>query len=486
MLEEDKIENIIGRFGKYQRWIFVLLTISRLPTDYQLVNVVFLLPNVQYTCLDEEAYNQTNYCPCKNPQYDLSDIGNSVTSTFGLICEKRHLASLGQSILQAGILVGGIFYGYLSDRYGRRTAVFLALFCEVLFVSLSAATTQFWMFVVMRFLIGTAVGGTMLCAYIMLVELSGKSFRPYLAGMIDISLIISYFTLPILAYYLRDWRKLQLTVSLPWLYVAVIYFVLPESPRWLITTGQKDKAVEVLSSIAKRNNRPTENIRVAVENLVYEEEISNRQQQHGTYLDLFRTPKVRAYTFITAFIWLSISHTFFGINQYIGRLEGNIYINVIFSSIGLIPGMTLVVIASLYLNRRLAVVISCGVAAISLIVFIFIPSNMNNLILVFAVIGQTGAFTAFAQIYLYSSEIFPTIIRNSAMGFASMFARFGGFIAPFVVNIGIEWVSIVIFSLLVTFAGISCYFLPETKGTVLLNTIDETENSVKKLTDDVN
>ncbi|CAG9562564.1 unnamed protein product [Danaus chrysippus] len=375
MSEEDKIENIIGRFGKYQRWILFLVTISRLPTDYQLVNVVFLLPNVQYTCLDEEAYNQTNHCPCKNPQYDLSDIGNSVTSTFGLICEKRHLASLAQSTLQAGILVGSIFYGYLSDRYGRKIAVSAALFCEVVFVSLSAVTTHFWLFVATRFLMGTAVGGTMLCAFIMLVELSGKSFRPYLAGMIDLSLVISYLTLPIISYFLRDWRKLQLVLSLPWLYVALIYFVLPESPRWLITTGQKDKAVEILSYIAKWNNRSTENIRAVVENLVCEEEIRNRQQQH--------------------------------------------------------------------------------------------------------VIGQAGALTAFDQIYLYSSEVFPTIIRNSAMGFASVFARFGGFVAPFVVNIGTEWISIVIFSLLASFGGISCYFLPETKGKVLLNTIDETEKCNK-------
>lgn len=58
-----------------------------------------------------------------------------------------------------------------------------------------------------------------------------------------------------------------------------------------------------------------------------------------------------------------------------------------------------------------------------------------------------------------------------------MFARFGSFTAPFVVNIGIEWVSITIFCVLAFVAGSLCYFLPETKDTVLLNTIEQIEKA---------
>lgn len=236
--------------------------------------------------------------------------------------------------------------------------------------------------------------------------------------------------------------------------------------------------MQIYFYIIFRNKRPTENIRSTVENVIKQIEKEERKQ-HGTYMDLFKTPKVRAYTLIMALIWMCCANSFFGVNQYIGRLQGNIYLNVMLSAVSLIPGLILVIFASLYLRRKIGVVVSFFTAGISLLVFLIIPSNMRAVELTFALVGLTGAYTAFVQIYLHSSEIFPTVIRNSALGFVSVFARFGGLIAPFVVNIGIEWISIAIFSSSAFCAGCLCYFLPETKDTVLLNTIDQTEKKEK-------
>lgn len=223
-----------------------------------------------------------------------------------------------------------------------------------------------------------------------------------------------------------------------------------------------------------RNNRPTNNIEAIVEKV---ELLNKNHQQTGSYMDLFKTPNIRAYTMIAAFIWMFCSHTFFGINQYIGRLQGNIYLNVMLSAACLTPGLILVIFATLHLRRKVSVIFSFTISAVSLLVFILIPTNNRAATLAFAIIGLIGAYTSFVQIYLYSSEIFPTVIRNTAIGFASMFARFGGFIAPFVVNIGIEWVSILIFSSVAFSAAMLCYFLPETKSTTLPNTIEQREQA---------
>ncbi|XP_014369567.2 organic cation transporter protein [Papilio machaon] len=474
MTDIDHIENAIGRFGLYQTWILFLVTISRYPTEFQLTNVVFILPSVDYVCLDEQASNATNYCPCENPEYDTSVIIDSVTTTWDLICGRTQLASLAQSMLQVGILAGSLLYGYISDRYGRKIATCLAFTTTVIFVIISAVVPEIWMFLVCRFLIGTGVGGTMLCSYILVIELSGKSFRAYLTGLFEISYLTGYLVHPIIAYYVREWRYLQLVTSVPWVFVLLNFWLLPESPRWLITMGKKEEAISILTTIAKRNNKPTDNITSIVDKIEQETQ-QERKQEYGSYIDLFKTPKIRTYSIIIAFVWFCCAHTFFGINQYIGRLQGNLYLNVMLSAASLIPGIVLVILASLYLRRKLAVITSFSTAAISLLVFIFIPDSAQAVSLTFAIIGQLGAYTSFVQVYLYSSEVFPTIIRNSAMGFASMFARVGSFIAPFVVNIGIEWISITIFSVLAFCAGFLCLLLPETKNIVLLNTIQETE-----------
>ncbi|XP_075975242.1 organic cation transporter protein-like [Anticarsia gemmatalis] len=470
-MDEDPIETAIGRFGKYQTWILFLITVGRFPTEYQLTNVVFIIPSVEYKCLDN---NVTNYCPCANPEYDTSSVVSSVTSEWNLICDKTSLASLAQSMFHVGILAGSLLLGYISDRYGRKIVVLISLFFEVVFVAISAAVPVFWMFIVFRFLIGVMVGGTMLCCYVLLIELCGKSFRPYIIGLQEIPFILGYVTLPIIAYFVRDWRPLQLATSLPWIIVAVYYWLIPESPRWLITVGKRKEAIELLTYIAKINSLPTDNI----EAIVAKVEIATKNQQAtSTYADLFKTPKIRLYTMITAFIWMFCSHTFFGLNQYIGRLQGNIYLNVMLSAACLAPGLIIVVIATLYFRRKVTVMGSFITAAVSLFVFIFIPSDLRAVSLAFAIIGLIGAYTSFVQTYLFTSEVFPTVIRNTAIGFASIFARFGGFIAPFVVNIGIEWASILIFSGIAFGAAVLCYFLPETKDITLPNTIEQRERA---------
>nr|XP_049703645.1 organic cation transporter protein isoform X4 [Helicoverpa armigera] len=473
-MDEDPIETAIGRFGKYQTWILFLISVGWFPCEYQLNNVVFLIPSVEYKCLDN---NVTNYCPCNNPEYDTSTIVSSVTSEWDLICNRTHLASLAQSMMQIGILFGSLLFGYFSDRSGRKSVVLTSLFLEVVFIIISAVVPYFWLLLVCQFLIGVAIGGSMLSCYILAVELCGKSFRPYLSGLIEVSFLISYITLPIIAYFVRDWRQLQLVTSVPWVIVIVYYWLIPESPRWLITVGRKKEAIDILTHIAKKNNRPTDNIEAIVEKVELLNRNDSKNQQKVTYIDLFRTPKIRVYTIITALIWMFCSHTFFGINQYIGRLQGNLYLNVLLSAACLTPGLIIVIIATLYLRRKVSIISSFTTAAVSLLVFIFIPSDMRAATLAFAIIGLIGAYTSFVQVYLYSSEIFPTVIRNTAVGFASMFARFGGFIAPFVVNIGIEWVSILIFSSVAFSAAILCYFLPETKATTLPNTIEQRERA---------
>lgn len=127
----------------------------------------------------------------------------------------------------------------------------MSFFMEPATVALSALVPQFWMFVVCRFLIGTGLGGSMLGCYVLLIELSGKSFRSYSTGLNETAHILGYIVLPLVAYFVRDWRRLQLVTSVPWLLVIVCYWFLPESPRWLITVGKKDEAISLLMKIAK-------------------------------------------------------------------------------------------------------------------------------------------------------------------------------------------------------------------------------------------
>ena len=82
------------------------------------------------------------------------------------------------------------------------------------------------------------------------------------------------------------------------------------------------------------------------------------------------------------------------------------------------------------LGRKLPYVLSLFGAGVSLLAIFFI-GNDKLLIIILAMVGKFCVSASYAIIYLYSSELFPTSIRNSCMGACSMMARIGGMFAHY-------------------------------------------------------
>ncbi|KAI8500763.1 hypothetical protein Bbelb_215810 [Branchiostoma belcheri] len=100
-------------------------------------------------------------------------------------------------------------------------------------------------------------------------------------------------------------------------------------------------------------------------------------------------------------------------------------------------------------------------------------------------LAMTGKFcitASFAVIYIFSAEIFPTVVRQIGIGMSSMNARVGGMVAPFVNLLGRHWAPMpyVIFGGASIAAGLLALLLPETVGRKLPETIEEAENIGKK------
>jgi len=52
-----------------------------------------------------------------------------------------------------------------------------------------------------------------------------------------------------------------------------------------------------------------------------------------------------------------------------------------------------------------------------------------------AMLGKVGISAAYAIIYVWSAELYPTVIRNVGMGISSTFANIGGMISPYIADI---------------------------------------------------
>lgn len=108
--------------------------------------------------------------------------------------------------------------------------------------------------------------------------------------------------------------------------------IIPESPRWLLAVGKLSKAEQILMKAAGRNKIPVENVKTAIETYESNREIRHKQNQEKYNIThLFRTPNLRLKTICICINWFVCGSCFFGLAQYMGYIDGNIFVNVAIS-----------------------------------------------------------------------------------------------------------------------------------------------------------
>jgi len=100
------------------------------------------------------------------------------------------------------------------------------------------------------------------------MEITGTKYRQLAGTGIQCFFAAGQITLSILAYYIRTWRELQLAITIMSLPVILIYFLVPESPRYLLGKGKVEEVDHIVRKIAESNNKDFKKIEIMSENLM--------------------------------------------------------------------------------------------------------------------------------------------------------------------------------------------------------------------------
>ncbi|XP_047025294.1 organic cation transporter-like protein [Helicoverpa zea] len=471
----DLIQRVIGSFGKYHLWLCLLIFLTKFPVAFHQMAILFLSPKVSYSCGISEL---NNTCPCPDPTYDTSIFSRTIIMEWDLICERKWLTSFTQTLFQLGTLLGSVLFGMASDRFGRKYPLLVAVVIQLSCGVAAAYVPDFWTFTFLRFFVGMSVGGTMVTGFVIVMEFVGTQYRDVISALYQVPFNLGHMLLPVFAYFFRDYSDFQLSISVPVIVLLSYFFLIPETPRWLLAVKRTEEAINVLERVAKVNKRPTENIRADIE--AYQASLEKHQLKKGNILDLFRTPNLRKNIIAMAFNWLTCSYCFYGVSQYVGQLSGNAFINVAISASVTLLGTFVSIPLLKFIGRKSIVIIFHLICAFCLIILAVIPEGIGSVVL--ASIGVVSSFIVFVVVYLYCTELFPTVVRNAALGFSSMSARIGSMIAPFVIGMRDKalWMPPVAFAALPLIAAGITFLLPETKGCELTTTIEEGEAFGKK------
>ncbi|XP_011312309.1 organic cation transporter protein [Fopius arisanus] len=509
----DTIQEAMGVMGPWQIIITVALSLVNFPVAWHQLSIVFLAPPANFTCINPTPVdNKTVYSTedtqcfvnvtlltssnitelgspvkCTQFEYDKSVFDSTIITEWDLICDRQQLANIAQSCTMFGILVGNMVFSMMADRIGRKIPLMIAVVVQSVTGLLSTFSPWFELFVLCKFVAAIATGGTMLISFVLLMEVVGIEWRSTLSVLFHIPFLLGHLLIPLIAYYTRGWRIFLMTVSLPPILLLSYYWVIPESPRWLLAVGRIKSARNVLKTAAKRNSIHEDKVIAAIESHSNqrgkEVELDKKFSKTYNLLDICRTPNMRIRSICIAVNWFVCGICFFGLAQYVGRLEGDIFINVAVSAACELPGI-LVVLYLISRVSRLKILIGANVTSgVSLLLLMFISNKTAQVVL--ATIGLSAMSISFPTIYLYTGELFPTVVRNIGFGLCSVSARIGSIIAPFIATMGYYGASIppLCFGIGPLIGAGLCLLLPETMDCKLPETIEEAENFRKGKTD---
>lgn len=477
--KEDKFSSLVGEFGRWQFLIFATVSLVKLSSGWVQMAILFLTPNPIFWCsslTNQTVVNNQCYDSCTEYSYDSSPFDNTIVSEWNLICERKWLASLTQTVLQLGILIGSIVFGFLSDRYGRKKTFLLSVTALIGLGFGIPYSPSYEVFTALRFFYGVATAGTMVVSFVIVMESIGTKYREVVGCLFQIPFIIGHMTVPLFAYYFRSWNTYTLALAVPQVIYLGYFFLVTESPRWLISVGRVEEATRIVKKAAIINNLPTSKIEDTLKKL--SEEFSGSQDIKPNYSDLFGK-SLRRKTICLCVMWLITGVTFFGFNQYISQTSPDPFVSVAAAGAIQIPANLLSIWLINRFGRKKTTSAFFVLGGLCVVTLSLVP-NKFWITLTLGTLGVSCTAVVAATIYIYSSELFPTVVRNMGMGACSMFMRIGSMVAPFISNLSaVPWLPTVIFGLAPILAGIVCLWLPETRGSALPDSMDDVRKDEK-------
>ncbi|XP_008286211.1 solute carrier family 22 member 5 isoform X1 [Stegastes partitus] len=523
MSDYDAEIAFLGEWGRFQQKVFYLLCLTAIPNGFTGLSIVFLADTPAHRCvvpahvnlsaawrnssipLEEDqshggalvpskcsrykidamlSYSDRGLLPGVDvnlshvPQescldgweYDRSQYISTIASEWDLVCDDSWKKPMTSSVYFCGVLTGSFITGQLSDRYGRKIVLFLTIAIQTVFTFSQAFAPSWTVFCALFFVVGLAQISYYVSAFVLGTETLGPRVRTIFstAGMC-MFFGLGYMFLPLLAFFIRDWRKLLLCLALPgFLYVPLWWFV-PESPRWLLSKGRIGDAEAIIRAAAKTN-------KIEPPSVIFsplQKELASEKKRAHNICDLLRSRNIRWISITLWLVWNTVTIAYFALSLNTSNLHGNVYFNCFLSALVEMPAYAVSWVMFRWYSRRLSLFSTLFTGGLFLLLIQLIPADLIYFAITLEMIGKFAITTAFAVVYAYTAELYPTVLRNTAVGTCSMASRIGSITAPFFIYLRSYSISLpyILMGSLTVLSGLLSLLLPESYGMPLPETI---------------
>ncbi|KAK9663857.1 hypothetical protein RND81_14G003000 [Saponaria officinalis] len=333
---EETIEQSIGSINLTQILQIVLVSLPMFFDSQQTFISIFAHKQPAWHCTTNNASctSKSNICNLPNTDWawNSKNTHTSIMSEWDLECANSFYAGMPATSYFVGCFLGGVLLATLGDSsLGRKKLLCLTSLTMSLAAFASTFSPNIWVYSVFRFICGAGRAPVGVCVLILLTERVSKRWRSQAAMAAFTSFSLGILALTGIAFLTRgfSWRYLYLWTSIPGILCSVAcYFFAFESPRWLYMQGRENDAVAVLRSLGS-NTLISPNLPKAV----------NTEQQI-TKTNIFTSLKILvgkrwAVMRLLASMLLGFGNglLYFGMFLGVGNLGFNIYLTSVFNAL---------------------------------------------------------------------------------------------------------------------------------------------------------
>jgi MFS transporter, AAHS family, 4-hydroxybenzoate transporter len=339
----------------------------------------------------------------------------------------------------AGMMIGGIFGGIIGDRLGRRTALMFSVVAFGVVTFAISFVNDLTMLAALRFLAGLGLGGAMPNAASLASEYVPRRQRPFAVTLTIVCIPLGGFIAADLAGRIiptYGWRMLfQVGGGIPLVLALILWFVLPESPRYL--AQRKERWGELTKMMRRIGHNVPDDVQ-------YVEAATGAApvKVKGSMGDLFTRTFARDTVAIWASFFFCLMVNYVAIQRVPTMLAGAGFTQAGASqglkwvNIGGVTGALLGALAIQAFGSRLTMLGMCAAAIVCSLVMVGIPLNPQDTMLLMAMFFLTGGLLNAVQTTMYAlaAHIYPTEIRGRGVGAAVAFGRIGNILAVYVAD----------------------------------------------------
>eukprot|EP00475_Leptophrys_vorax_P021689 TRINITY_DN2946_c0_g1_i2.p1 TRINITY_DN2946_c0_g1~~TRINITY_DN2946_c0_g1_i2.p1 ORF type:complete len:407 (-),score=101.81 TRINITY_DN2946_c0_g1_i2:79-1299(-) len=403
-------------------------------------------------------------------------------------------------------MFGGLTWGNMADRTGRRPALMLALTINGVFGVLSGFAWGVGSLLVCRFATGLGIGGSVPVVFTYFSEFLDNDHKGPWIVYLSISWMIGTIyaaamawatldkaLLPFAGTMIDSWRLYVSLCSIPAFSAAIMLLFFPESPQFYFSKQRTSEAFNSLRRVSTWNGKEVPLEFYAEDHVPGDVTVSSSEHDKFTwsfgffgavlskFASVFKPPYAKVGS-LSAAIWFTISLAYYGFTiwqpQYLKDrgLDPNdtaglsLYMSTFIIALAQFPGSILSAYAVEWIDRGPTLTVSLFLSAISIFFILMVESSRDVVILTCVFSGISVA--SWNTLNVISTEMFDVEIRATAYGVSAAVGRIGSVVGNLAFGVFESThpaIPIFLVCLFLFFGGLFSLALPKTRSRAIVS-----------------